>query len=277
MKYKVGDKVRIKSIDWYNENKSKSHGTVVCGGKYFELGMKAWCGEIMTILEVDYTCYIMNEDGGRYLWTDEMIEGLIAKNCPVEQLAELWSKGDKEMQGKYEKTKQMLGNWEHEFPCPDGYEFHDENGNVIEAKKIILEKKKPKYPKSYEECCEILDFKPIHGLALQLVVSSGFSVRDTQICTYERNLTIKLEYFRKLLICRDAYWKIAGEEMGLGKSSEPDFRGVKTSYVITVESNKILKSWTTKKQVILAFPTEEMRDTFYENFKELIEECKELL
>ena len=27
----------------------------------------------------------------------------------------------------------------------------------------------------------------------------------------------------------------------------------------------------------LAFPTEEMRDAFYENFKELIEECKELL
>ena len=29
--------------------------------------------------------------------------------------------------------------------------------------------------------------------------------------------------------------------------------------------------------IILTFPTEEMRDTFYENFKELIEQCKELL
>ena len=28
---------------------------------------------------------------------------------------------------------------------------------------------------------------------------------------------------------------------------------------------------------ILEFPTEEMRDAFYENFKELINECKELL
>lgn len=27
----------------------------------------------------------------------------------------------------------------------------------------------------------------------------------------------------------------------------------------------------------LAFPTAEMRDTFYENFKDLIEQCKELL
>ena len=29
--------------------------------------------------------------------------------------------------------------------------------------------------------------------------------------------------------------------------------------------------------VILAFPTKEMRDAFYENFKDLIEQCKELL
>ena len=28
---------------------------------------------------------------------------------------------------------------------------------------------------------------------------------------------------------------------------------------------------------ILVFPTKEMRDAFYENFKDLIEECKELL
>ena len=28
---------------------------------------------------------------------------------------------------------------------------------------------------------------------------------------------------------------------------------------------------------ILVFPTEEMRDAFYENFKDLIEQCKELL
>lgn len=32
-----------------------------------------------------------------------------------------------------------------------------------------------------------------------------------------------------------------------------------------------------ESNVILDFPTKEMRDTFYENFKELIEECKELL
>ena len=28
---------------------------------------------------------------------------------------------------------------------------------------------------------------------------------------------------------------------------------------------------------LLVFPTKEMRDTFYKNFKDLIEQCKELL
>ena len=31
------------------------------------------------------------------------------------------------------------------------------------------------------------------------------------------------------------------------------------------------------RNAILTFPTEEMRNAFYENFKELIEICKELL
>ena len=29
----------------------------------------------------------------------------------------------------------------HEFECPNGYEFQDENGNVINVQKIVLKKK----------------------------------------------------------------------------------------------------------------------------------------
>ena len=114
--------------------------------------------------------------------------------------------------------------------CPDGYEFHDENGNVINAKKIVLEKKKPKYPKSYKECCEVL----------------GLDTMENDASGYKHELIIR---FQELLIARDAYWKIAGEEMGLGKPWEHDFANT-----------------------LLVFPTEEMRHAFYENFKELIEE-----
>jgi hypothetical protein len=148
-----------------------------------------------------------------------------------------------------------------EFSCPEGYEFRDENGNVINATKIVLEKKKKEYPKTYEECCKVLGIEPTGSYA------TG----------YKHILVI---LFQELLIVRDAYWKIAGEEMGLGKPWEPDwatYSGLK--HCIIYSDNEIkwrCKSFVTEAK-ILAFPTEEMRDAFYENFKELIEQCKELL
>ena len=84
--------------------------------------------------------------------------------------------------------------------------------------------------------------------------------------------------FYKLLICRDAYWKIYGEDMGLDKSWEPDWKNTKNvKYGITLYDDTITKMYLRNENVILAFPTEEMRDAFYVNFKDLIEQCKELL
>ena len=136
---------------------------------------------------------------------------------------------------------------------PEDYEFRDENGNVINAQKIVLEKKKPKYPRSVEECCEILGY-PVWGGDIG----------------YKSSLLMK---FQMLLICRDAYWKIAGEEMGLGKSWEPDWDNLSTNH----EFIKINKGCFTYSSRVLVFPTAKMRDAFYEAFKDLIEECKELL
>ena len=152
---------------------------------------------------------------------------------------------------------------------PKGMEFKDENGNVINATKIVLEKKKKEYPKTYEECCEILD------------VCSGETLQYGDLTLsndYEFNLYTLLENFRKLLICRDAYWKIAGEEMGLGKPWEPDwtYNGA-TKYCIGVSENEIQNFSSSVAQYILAFPTEAMRDTFKKNFDPDIEICKELL
>ena len=156
---------------------------------------------------------------------------------------------------------------EHGIPCPDGYIFKDENGNIINAQKIVLEKKKKEYPKTYCECKDIL------GL---------WDIDDTERGFYKTNLIDKLQM---LLICRDAYWKIAGEEMGLGKPWEPDWKNSEERRysIVNIEGDinlpeKTLTKWILKvTNKILVFPTEEMRDAFYENFKELINECKELL
>ena len=76
----------------------------------------------------------------------------------------------------------------------------------------------------------------------------------------------------------DAIGKAAGEEMGLGKPWEPDWNdGDRKKYCIFNDSGSIRKGIKYFANSILAFPTQEMQDAFYENFKELIELCKELL
>ena len=178
------------------------------------------------------------------------------------------------------------------FTCPEGYQFVDENGNAINATKIVLEKKKKEYPKTYEECCEILfgdksysEFRFVPAKISNVCTSyvKGDIVTDlpSKIIPYEEQINI----LYKLLICRTAYWKIAGDEMGLGKPWEPDWRNSEERRycIVNIEGyinlpEKILTKWILKvTNKILVFPTEEMRDAFYENFKKEIESCKELL
>jgi len=145
-----------------------------------------------------------------------------------------------------------------EISLPDNYIFKDENGNVINAQKIVLEKKKKEYPKTYEECCDIIE-----GLA------------DYVWGGYKQDL---FKTFHMLYICRDAYWKIAGDEMELGKPWEPDYKNeYQKKYCIYNNKGDIAKSVLYCANAILSFPTKEMRDTFYENFKSEIEFCKEFL
>lgn len=131
---------------------------------------------------------------------------------------------------------------------------------VVRDGKTYPVRKKPAYPDNYEECVRIA--KNIHGYDINIDAPAY------------REL---LESFVKLLICRDAYWKIYGEQMGLGKPWEPDWNDSTRKCTIVVIGNDLVKHYTFAQNFILAFPTEEMRDVFFENFKDLIEKCKELL
>ena len=143
------------------------------------------------------------------------------------------------------------------FNLPDGYHFVDENGNKIEALKIALEKDVKEYPKTYEECVEILG-------------------RSADV-TYGYKKYV-LHTLQMLLVCRDAYLQIAGAEMGLDESWEPDWEDDnEKKYTIYTMGNKVIRHVGGYIHAILAFPTEKMRDTFYENFKDEIDKCKELL
>lgn len=77
MKYKIGDKVKVKSLYWYNQNKDE-FGQVKCGGCIFPYPMTKHCGKIVTItcINTKGRYYIISEDDGYRSWTDEMFEGI---------------------------------------------------------------------------------------------------------------------------------------------------------------------------------------------------------
>ena len=82
MKYKVGDKVKIKSLDWYNANRDYS-GNVECGFYHFIKEMTKYCGKILTIGEVYRNEYELQE-GENFIWTDEMFDSIIENTDDVE-------------------------------------------------------------------------------------------------------------------------------------------------------------------------------------------------
>ena len=144
----------------------------------------------------------------------------------------------------------------------EGFEIIEDQG------KFFVKKKKTKYPTTYEECWKVR-FEVDGETTLDEFhhVSGYFSE--------------PLGALQRLLCCRDAYWKIAGEEMGLDKLWEPKFGKYilySIKFYLYQDSFVLHKGeYSSSDNCILVFPSEEMRDAFYENFKNLIEQCKELL
>lgn len=71
MKHKVGDKVRVKSLDWYNANKNQI-GQIQCLSNVFVEGMSKLCGKLVTINSITKHGYYIDEY--KYNWSDDMFE-----------------------------------------------------------------------------------------------------------------------------------------------------------------------------------------------------------
>lgn len=170
-----------------------------------------------------------------------LFERLIRKNKMPGVLAELLAHIKTTSKEDIEKEFEELKEWSNVGPTVEEFRAFCECVN-----------RKPKYPTTYEECCQYL------GCADKLGVGN-------------------LIPLQQLVNARNAYWKIAGEEMGLDKRWEPDWSKSDPKYTIVVIENRLVKHLALTQNFILAFPTEEMRDVFYKNFKSLIESCKELL
>lgn len=73
-KYKVGDKVRAKSKEWWDAQQKGAFYSVQCGKNVFTRDMVEYCG---LEAEIKFSCkysYSLDIDNRKYCWTDEMLE-----------------------------------------------------------------------------------------------------------------------------------------------------------------------------------------------------------
>ena len=288
MKYSKGDKVRIRNIGWYEsmlsipsklvwQNKlTEDFIGIWCGSHVFTKEMREFCGSVMTIQEVGIDFYLMEEDTLGYEFTDEMIAGEdVSWMYDGKLVSERFSdvgivKGDISLcDTKYNTlciNSEMCAD-RVELKVSPEFEIKEEDG------KWFAVKKRSRYPQSYEECCEVLSIPSYYKLRYstyehgyhEYTTSKELGVLQSELGTLGR-----------LIICRNAYWLTAGREMGLEGMWKPDWSDCR-KFSIVVEGDKILTDVCLRRNRILVFPTEEMRDEFLKVFRKDIEECKEFL
>ena len=173
-------------------------------------------------------------------------------NAETKTLEKLIEKTKNSEETKFPSFEPMFKlNDEIEYKIPDGYEITE-----VLKDKVFIKPIKSKYPKTYEECKGILGEDVYNGFATFMTLQN-------------------------LILCRNVYWKIYGEQMGLNEPWEPKFGTCilfSINFYLYNDSFVLHKGeYSSSDNCILVFPTEEMRDVFYENFKDLIEQCKELL
>ena len=113
MRYKKGDRVKIKSLEWYNENKDQ-HGRVACGYHVFTEDMSKFCGHTMIVCNRT-NLGVMTMGGSASYWTDEMIEGLVDEE-PRDKMVSL----DKVV---YEFSKFIVDNFSNLFPTGEEVKY----------------------------------------------------------------------------------------------------------------------------------------------------------
>lgn len=74
MKYKVGDKVRIKSLEWYEKHHDYRGRIYINSEAFFSSCMVEYCGKEAIIKEVNETSYKIDIDNQFWNWSDGMFE-----------------------------------------------------------------------------------------------------------------------------------------------------------------------------------------------------------
>ena len=154
-----------------------------------------------------------------------------------------------------------MENKELNIIAPEGYEIDKENSTF---EKIVF-KKINELPKTWEDLKNISGYL-VSGFS-EIIPSSLINASDSTKNRFPtKELAEAVLALAQLLQLRDRY-----------NNDNKGFIFLKNNYCITFVNNSIQKSVYFHSQRILAFRTRELRDEFYDNFKELIEIAKPLL
>ena len=241
--FKVGDKVFlydnitegcVTGMEW-DEDKGTVKYCVYTSAEY-------WC-DVKELLKWNAE-FLVNKEKSEEV--DKMLHDItlshLHRNHLEVVLSELYEHIKTTPKEELEREFEEIKEWSNVGPTVEEFMTFCESVN-----------KKPKYPTTYDDCCEMLN--------------------ADEFVEYELMVN-----FPKLINARNAYWKIAGEQMGLEKPWEPDWTNLdQLKYCIWVDVGEFITMINVRGQHILAFPTEEMRDAFFKNFKKEIEQCKEFL
>lgn len=133
---------------------------------------------------------------------------------------------------------------------PEGYEIDKENSSfeLIRFKKI-----EKKLPRTWEEFCKTHPWK--YGESW-IAEAKSYSVTDLEMLA-----------LCQLIQLRDCY----------NNGWVPDWTDNNVKYTIVPYKNTLNRDSNLAYRKILAFKTEELRNKFFENFRDLIETAKPLL
>ncbi|MGL5913091.1 MAG: hypothetical protein ACRCZB_02915 [Bacteroidales bacterium] len=167
---------------------------------------------------------------------------------------------------KYPKKEQKQEtNMKAELKIPEGFEFDCVENGVIKLKAI-----KKEFPKTWEECIEVgktyYYINTISAIKDEKITEDRYLPVNRNLMTSYKTAEA-MRAFIMLITARDAY----------RNGWVPDWSNDERKYCISSRMNKIEIGNYTYYSEPISFQSREVRDAFFENFKDLLEEAKELL
>ena len=265
MKYKVGDKVRVKSLEWYNNNTSNADFIYCANFIPFTQRMSIWCGCVMTIKSIQSNnIYLVEEN--LYAWTEDMFEGLADYK---ENVTITLNGKDYNIENHFVWTEDMFeGLADYKENVTITLNGKDYNIDVEKAKELGVLKEKDLRCKSWEE------FKK------KYLKKQGYFYDECDMCIaltnnptkvseqLTENEAIAIKAFSKLL-------KLRRDWIG---DWDPDWcNGGRIKFCIDIYKNDFCVTSLSNYSKTFSFPTEEMAIEFLKHFRDLFEQCKMLI